>query len=224
MATQTKLDKNKVKVLKVKRISKNGRYYDLVTYIDETGKKKTLEAVWRRDLPKEDRIKEYSARAKTIENEQERSEYLYKKADRIQPTSPRYSKKKKGSVFYQSFIRVYIVIRYRNQTPFYYPKKGRWTTITRSRNVTERGMLLSCLNEGELEELKFWLEKGKTDPGVQVFHGWTYKRIISTTGSFNGDTKYLDWFKREFVGSATPVTVDFLQPFRKRAITKELRL
>lgn len=222
MAKKT-LDKSKVKVLKVKRIAKNGRYYDQVTYTDQEGKRKTLEAVWRRDLAKEDRIKEYSARAKAIENEEERTEYLYQRANRIRPTSPRYSKKK-AKPFYQSFIRVYIIVRYRNQTPFYYPKKGRWTTITRSRNLTEKQMLLSCLNEDELTELKFWLDKGKTDKDVHVFHGWTYKRIISETGSFNGDTKYLDWYKREFIGSATPVTIDFLAPFRKRAVNKELRL
>lgn len=212
---------NSINIISTQRFLRDGRYYEKVTYKNEEGKLNTLEAIWRRKVPKHERIREYELRAKTAEHERMTEEKLERRRDAIKKTSTRYSKEK---VFYQSFIKVYIIVRYGNNTPFYYPKRGRWSTITRSKNVTERGMLLSCMTAEELEEFKYWLEKGKTDSKVRVFHGWTYKRIISSTGSFNGDTKFLDWYQRQFVGSVKPVTIDYLAPYRKQGQSEELRL
>lgn len=213
-----------VKILYVKRINRNGRYYDDIRY-EEDGKAKRSVRLWKpkdpvtkKYVPKEKRTHKYKASLDVKASEKKVLSYVQKKQKQIRRQSPK-QVGKKG--FYQSSIKAYIVVRYKNTTPFFYPVKGESSYLMRSANVTEKSMLRSLLMGGQYEELRAWLKKFKVGGDIYIFGGWTYRRSFSATGSFDGDAEYLDYVERRFNGNNAMRTINRFKRYQKRVKIKE---
>ena len=131
------------------------------------------------------------------------------------------SQKKKG--FYFSSIKISLIVRYRSQTPFHFPSTTKTNNITRAKNLTELQMLNSVLYDDDREQFNYWYKRGLSDKNIHIFGGWTYKRIFSRTGSFNGDSLYIDFYKREFQGSSRTKIVNFLKGYQQEN-TKNIKI
>lgn len=209
-----------IEVISTKRVARNGRYYDRITYSYE-GKQQTTYSVWTNRLTQEQRLKNNKLRALQRENEIKSDLQILKKQKQIAKKSQR-SQKKKG--FYVTSVRGHVIVRYKNSTPFYFPTKGSTTSIVRARNDTERGMLQELFGDADLEQFKHWFDRAKKSKQIYIYGGWVYKRAFSQTGSFNGDSKYLDWVERRFLGNNGFETIDKYRQYRNNAPEKIMRI
>jgi hypothetical protein len=209
-----------IEIIKTKRINKNNRYYDKITYKNAEGEQKTVLSVWTNRKTQEQRLKDNKLKALQRENDIKVESQIRKRKSQIAPKSTKYQKKKG---FYVTSIRGHLIVRYKNTTPFHFPTKGSTTSIVRARNDTESGMLQELFGD-DYEELKHWFNRAKQNKNIYIYGGWTYKRAFSQTGSFNGDSKYLDYYERRFLGNNGIETIDKFREFRDDQPEKTLRL
>lgn len=203
----------------VKRVTRNKRYYDRVT-IREDGKTRTYYRLWDPKQPREQRLIEYENHYKALATEHRVKRFVKSKRSQVEPRSiPQKKSRTKGKkVYYQSSIKLGVIVRHKNGTPFHYPTVGESNYLMRSTNATEESMKKSILGlrSGGYQELQGWLARFKPGGDVYVFGGWTYRRAYSRTGSFDGDARYLDYKEVRFRGNRRPLIIDHFKTVRGR--------
>ena len=188
-----------------------GRYKNKVKYkVDDNIK--TAEYIYIKNEKLDTKVKRIRENIVSKENEAIKRTDLRFKNNQIAKKS---TKSQKNRGFYFTSIKINIIVRYRFETPFHFPTKNKTNSITRARNLTEKQILNSILYDEDMEQFKMWYKRGLTDKNVHIFGGWTYKRVFSRTGSFNGDTLYLDYYKREFLGSSNSKITNFLKEYQE---------
>lgn len=202
-------------VISVKRTGKKGEYYDHVKAYD--GKK-----IFYRDYVYRNKLKNREDYyGKVIRGELLHSNKKYakvireKKEEQIRNTAP---KQVRGKGYYQTSIKMFLIARYKNKTPFFIPPQRKSSITIVSNNRSEKYMIRSHLNycgEGNYEDFNYWMDRWKANKEVKIFGGWTYKRTFSGTGSFNGDTQYLDFVERRFSGRKMN-TYNYFKMYRKK--------
>jgi len=189
----------------------NGRFslYDKVIY-NQNGKTKFILYPYQRNVSKLEKFDFYEEKIRFNNEFFSEEAYLSRNRKKIAPQSV---KRLPQQGFYKTFIKIYIIFRYRGKTPFYYPEKGDISSLLVAKNSSETNMLKSVL-DSSYSDFKLWLHQAKTNNNIQIYEGWTYKRFFSTTGKFNGDTIILDWKETKFNGTNRGRTFDRLKEFR----------
>lgn len=213
------VEKGEIEIIRTKRVNRNGRYYDRVTYRTKEGESKTVYSLWSSKNTQEQRLRINKQKAVYRENELKNEYQIRKKKRQI---APKRKTKKKG--FYMTSIRGHIVVRYKNTTPFFFPQTGETTSHVRAVNESEKGMLKTLLLPEEYEQFKHWYDRSKKNKNIYIFGGWTYKRAFSATGSFDGDSRYLDWVERRFLGNNGMETIDRYRQYRDNQPEKRLTI
>ena len=182
----------------IKRVNLNGSYKDEIKYSFEGKKGKTYNN-WKPQ--RTERQRKLLAR-KIVES---RATIPYSKEEinhiETHKVTPRPLKKERRKGFYYSGCRAHIVVQFKNQTPFWFPSKGGTTSYTISNNIPESKMLKHLLDvndSGAYDKFKYWLDESKKNKNIFIYGGYTYKRVFSATGSFNGDSEYVDYVQRIF--------------------------
>jgi len=203
------------KVISIRRVNYNGSYKDKIKYTFN-GKEDTLYNNWKpnRSLTERKRL------ARKIVESRVTVPYDTKEKQHISThtVSPKSLKKERRKGFYYSGCRAHIVVQYKNNTPFWFPKKGGTSSYTISNNKSEKDMLRNLLElnqGGDFQKFTFWLNESKTNKDVFIYGGWTYKRVFSPTGSFNGDSEYIDFVQRIFKGNNGVQTINRLMNRRE---------
>lgn len=210
-----------------------GRFYDRVTFkIDRDKEKKSLDFTHVRNESLDKKTRRLRDNIKGSFLKDNSDSYIERRSNQIAPKSVKtvpVFKKEKGKTVrkqgnYFSYCFCNIIVRYKNQTPFHFPDKGSTNVSIRARNLTEVQALHSVLYGDNLEQFRFWLKKSRKDKNVYIYGGWTYKRTFSKTGSFNGDTVFLDFLQREFLGNNGYVTHNKLGKYRKGDVVKSMKV
>jgi len=214
-SSPSKIEKPKIlnetfKVLSIKRVNLNGNYKEKISYTYEN-KKHIIYNNWHtgKSMTSRKRLarKIVESRVNQSFDESEKRHLLKHK---VTPKS-RVKEIRKG--YYYSGIRAHIVVQYKSTTPLWFPKKNGTTSYTIANNKNEKQMLKALFDlneEGEYENFVFWLNKRKTDKNVFIYGGYTYKRVFSPTGSFNGDSEYIDFIQRIYKGNSGTQTINRL--------------
>lgn len=202
----------------IKRINLKGQYYDRVSY-EVDGEQKYFFYKWyspesesyAQQQARGGKIKFYRIYLENRDKDKLKEDFLEKKKYKVHPTA---TKNVVGNPFYQSFIKIFLVIRYKNHTPFYFPEKGDSNAIVYSNNYSETQMLKLVLQNHKYQEMRYWIERAKSNSNISINYGWTYKRVYSRTGSFNGDTVYLNWDEVRFNGTNRGIRINHLKGLR----------
>lgn len=216
-------DQKDIEIIDTKRIkftnedTNKGEYYIKVSYNIEN-EQNTKYFKWYN--PNSESGKIQSARGRNIWykeqiindlKDKEKEDFLIKQNKKVAQKET----KKLKNVFYQSFIKIHVIIRYKNNTPFFFPEKDGTNVELYSNNYSEKVMLDIVLGEAKYTELKYWIERAKNNSNISIIGGWTYKRIYSASGSFNGDSVYMNWDEVRFNGTNRGKKINHLARFRK---------
>lgn len=212
-----------IKILSIKRqrrvIHGEGRYVNVIKYEYE-GRKKVHEGIYVHNENIEQRIDRMKNVVWDKEKDFATDKSLHQKKQQIAKTSPP-TQKKRG--YYFSSIKMSVIIRHKHQTPYHFPKKNRTNQVIRARNLTEKELLRNVLGE-EYDTFKWWYDNAKENKNIYIYGGWTYKRTFSRTGSFNGDSIYIDYIQRIFQGNKGLRTINKFDRYRTRDTTKKIRI
>lgn len=223
MASDSSKKRNEsLKILEIKRINVNGSYKDRISYTFE-GEKDNITINWKKYASDYERKRKARKIVESRVNQnfnREEIEHIRKHKVTSKPL-----KKERRRGYYYSGIRAFLIVQYKNNTPFFFPVKGGTTSYTISNNIKEGQMLKNLFNvnkQGEYEKFMYWYEQSKSNKDIYIYGGWTYKRVFSPTGSFNGDSEYVDYIQRTFRGNASPSTINRLKNRRERDIVPRL--
>lgn len=207
-----------VTIIYTRRINRGGRYYERIAY-DERGKRKYSTRLWK---PKdkvtgkykspEEKEKGYQRDLEVKASEYKVRNYVNRKEKQIRKRTPERIRTKG---FYESSIKLSIIVQYKKTTPFHYPSRGDGTFLTRSGNHNEREMLKSILMN-QYDEFKAWINKFTAGGDIYIYYGWTYRKTFSPTGSFDGDAQYLDYIERRFNGNAPMRTINRFRKYQQK--------
>lgn len=192
-------------ITKIKRVNRRNRYENKIDVVID-GEPETRYYAWSPKLAGEAKKTHYQKvlEAESQSGNENKADYIKhsRKFASESTVQRKKSYKEREGVYYQSSIKIYLVVQHKNQTPFFFPQRGQSNFVVISASRSEKQMLKAVLKRAsDYEAFNYWMRQfSKGNKDVRIYYGWTYKRFYSATGSFNGDTRYTDFKETRFEG------------------------